>query len=123
MHEGSWHGLERRRSTPLLLNYAPLDFFEALSEGHAFNGQAITLAGADSCSRKLCVPPPRLHRPLNADMATGSGCDVRTGICVSSMLTGYEVAYRGSREQVFFTGHFAGALQAQQLRRLCAGGH
>ena len=50
MHEGSWHGLERRRSTPLLLNYAPLDFFEALSEGHAFNGQAITLAGAVSCS-------------------------------------------------------------------------
>ena len=45
LHEGSWHGLDRRRSTPLLLNYAPLDFFEALSEGHAFNGQAITLAG------------------------------------------------------------------------------
>ena len=46
--EGSWHGLERRRSTPLLINYAPLDFFEAMSEGHAFNGQAITLAGAVS---------------------------------------------------------------------------
>lgn len=41
--EGSWHGLDRRRSTPLLLNYAPLDFFEALSEGHAFNGRSIDL--------------------------------------------------------------------------------
>ena len=45
--EGSRHGLERRRSTPLLLHYAPLDFMEALSEGCAFNGQAITLADSE----------------------------------------------------------------------------
>ena len=53
--EGSRHGLERRRSTPLLLHYAPLDFMEALSEGCAFNGQAITLADSEPTAR---VHPP-----------------------------------------------------------------
>lgn len=43
--DSTWHGLDRRRSTPLLLNFAPLDFFEGMSEGCAFNGRAITLAG------------------------------------------------------------------------------
>ena len=53
--EGSRHGLERRRSTPLLLHYAPLDFMEALSEGCAFNGQAITLTESE--------PTAHLHSP------------------------------------------------------------
>ena len=38
--------LHRRRSTPLLLNYTPLDFMEALSEGKAFNGDAMYLSSA-----------------------------------------------------------------------------
>ncbi len=37
-------GLQRRMSTPLLLNYSPLDFMEQLSEGDAFNGQPFFLA-------------------------------------------------------------------------------
>ena len=52
--EGSRHGLERRRSTPVLLHYAPLDFMEALSEGCAFNGQAITLTGSELTG--ICTP-------------------------------------------------------------------
>lgn len=32
-------GLQRRMSTPLLLNYSPLDFMEQLSEGDAFSGE------------------------------------------------------------------------------------
>ena len=55
--EGSRHGLERRRSTPLLLHYAPLDFMEALSEGCAFNGQAITLADSELTARVHYLSP------------------------------------------------------------------
>ena len=48
--EGHHHqrrlSLHRRRSTPPLLNYAPLDFMEALSEGRAFNGDAMFLSSA-----------------------------------------------------------------------------
>ena len=55
--EGSRHGLERRRSTPLLLHYAPLDFMEALSEGCAFNGQAITLADSELTARLHYLSP------------------------------------------------------------------
>ena len=38
--------LQRRRSIPLLLHYAPLDLMEALSEGGAFNGDHVLLLGA-----------------------------------------------------------------------------
>ena len=58
--EGSRHGLERRRSTPLLLHYAPLDFMEALSEGCAFNGQAISLAGSELTAH-MHPPSPVKH--------------------------------------------------------------
>lgn len=37
--EGFGMGLTRRMSTPLLLNYSPLDFMEQLSEGDAFSGE------------------------------------------------------------------------------------
>ena len=44
--------LHRRRSIPLLLNYSPLDFMEALSEGKAFNGDAIYLSSAQPANHK-----------------------------------------------------------------------
>jgi hypothetical protein len=38
--------LQRRRSIPLLLHYAPLDLMEGLSEGGAFSGERVLLLGA-----------------------------------------------------------------------------
>lgn len=43
--ERSEGSLSRRRSIPLLLNYSPLDFMESMSEGDAFNGDALLLSG------------------------------------------------------------------------------
>ncbi|BDA46393.1 hypothetical protein COCOBI_08-4860 [Coccomyxa sp. Obi] len=42
--QGIAMGLQRRMSTPLLLNYSPLDFMEQLSEGDAFSGQPFFLS-------------------------------------------------------------------------------
>lgn len=42
---GERSGSLTRVSTPLLLNYSPLDFMESLSEGDAFNGDALLLSG------------------------------------------------------------------------------
>lgn len=42
-------GLQRRMSTPLLLNYSPLDFMEQLSEGDAFHGQPFFLSSSGAC--------------------------------------------------------------------------
>ncbi|KAK9906401.1 hypothetical protein WJX75_001248 [Coccomyxa subellipsoidea] len=41
-------GLQRRMSTPLLLNYSPLDFMEQLSEGGAFSGEPFLYSSGGS---------------------------------------------------------------------------
>jgi hypothetical protein len=50
-------GLSRRLSTSLLLNYSPLDFMEALSEGDAFPGDTLPPTGPDSAFAVSALRP------------------------------------------------------------------